>query len=160
MGDVLALRMTLASNRETMSSLMPLRDCPILLRARLPWLRITRVTFYILLVILSIRLGEFVLESLILFPIMLLCTRMRHLALGILPMLKCLKRNLLLHQMIIMFLLKLLMLHMCLLKKSCKIVVKYVGGKHKGSKTCVWVPKVLVSNVKGPKTVWVPKTKA
>jgi hypothetical protein len=36
----------------------------------------------------------------------------------------------------------------------------YVGGKHKGSKTCVWVPKVLVSNVKGPKTVWVPKNKA
>jgi hypothetical protein len=37
---------------------------------------------------------------------------------------------------------------------------KYVGGKHKGSKTCIWVPKVLVSNVKGPKTVWVPKNKA
>jgi hypothetical protein len=34
------------------------------------------------------------------------------------------------------------------------------GAKHKGSKTCVWVPKVLVSNVKGPKTVWVPKNKA
>jgi hypothetical protein len=33
---------------ETMSSLMPLKDCPILLRARLPWHRITRVTFYIL----------------------------------------------------------------------------------------------------------------
>jgi hypothetical protein len=41
-----------------------------------------------------------------------------------------------------------------------KSVAKYVGGKHKGSKTCVWVPKVLVSNVKGPKTVWVPKNKA
>jgi hypothetical protein len=41
-----------------------------------------------------------------------------------------------------------------------KSVAKYVGGKHKGSKTCVWVPKVLVSNVKGPKTVWVPKIKA
>jgi hypothetical protein len=44
--------------------------------------------------------------------------------------------------------------------KSGKIVVKYVGGEHKGSKTCVWVPKVLVSNVKGPKTIWVPKNKA
>jgi hypothetical protein len=42
---------------------------------------------------------------------------------------------------------------------SDKVVAKYVGGKHKGSKTCVWVPKVLVSNVKGPKTVWVPKIK-
>jgi hypothetical protein len=41
-----------------------------------------------------------------------------------------------------------------LTNKSGKVV-----AKHKGSKTCVWVPKVLVSNVKGPKTVWVPKNK-
>jgi hypothetical protein len=47
-----------------------------------------------------------------------------------------------------------------LTNKSGKVVAKYIGGKHKGSKTCVWVPKVLVSNVKGPKTVWVPKNKA
>jgi 3D (Asp-Asp-Asp) domain-containing protein len=47
-----------------------------------------------------------------------------------------------------------------LTNKSGKIVAKYVGGKHKGSKTFVWVPKVLVSNVKGPKTVWVPKNRA
>jgi hypothetical protein len=47
-----------------------------------------------------------------------------------------------------------------LTNKSGKVVAKYVGGKHKASKTCVWVPKVLVSNVKGPKTVWVPKNKA
>jgi hypothetical protein len=47
-----------------------------------------------------------------------------------------------------------------LTNKSGKVVAKYMGGKHKGSKTCVWVPKVLVSNVKGPKTVWVPKNKA
>jgi 3D (Asp-Asp-Asp) domain-containing protein len=47
-----------------------------------------------------------------------------------------------------------------LTNKSGKIVAKYIGGKQKGSKTCVWVPKVLVSNVKGPKTVWVPKNKA
>jgi hypothetical protein len=47
-----------------------------------------------------------------------------------------------------------------LTNKSVKVVAKYVGAKHKGSKTCVWVPKVLVSNVKGPKTVWVPKNKA
>jgi hypothetical protein len=40
-----------------------------------------------------------------------------------------------------------------LTNKSGKVVAKYIGGKHKGSKTCVWVPKVLVSNVKGPKTV-------
>jgi hypothetical protein len=47
-----------------------------------------------------------------------------------------------------------------LTNKSGKVVAKYVGGKHKSSKTCVWIPKVLVSNVKGPKTVWVPKNKA
>jgi 3D (Asp-Asp-Asp) domain-containing protein len=47
-----------------------------------------------------------------------------------------------------------------LTNKSGKVVAKYIGGKHKGSKTCVWVPKVLVSNVKGPKTIWVPKNKA
>ena len=47
-----------------------------------------------------------------------------------------------------------------LTNKSGKIVAKYVGGKHKSPKTCVWVRKVLVSNVKGPKTVWVPKNKA
>jgi hypothetical protein len=44
-----------------------------------------------------------------------------------------------------------------LTNKSCKVVAKFVGGKHKKSKTCVWVPKVLVSNAKGPKTIWVPK---
>jgi hypothetical protein len=40
-----------------------------------------------------------------------------------------------------------------LTNKSDNVVAKYGGGKHKGSKTCVWVPKVLVSNVEGPKTV-------
>jgi hypothetical protein len=47
-----------------------------------------------------------------------------------------------------------------LTNKSGKVVAKYAGGKHKGSKACVWIPKVLVSNVKGPKTVWLPKNKA
>jgi hypothetical protein len=47
-----------------------------------------------------------------------------------------------------------------LTNKLGKVVAKYVGGKHKSPKTCVWVPKVLVSNVEGPKTVWVPKNKA
>jgi hypothetical protein len=47
-----------------------------------------------------------------------------------------------------------------LTNKSGKVVAKYVGGKHKSPKTCAWMPKVLVSNVKVPKTVWVPKNKA
>jgi hypothetical protein len=109
----------LASNRETMSSLMLLlKDCLILLRARLPCLRITRAIFYILLVILRIRLGEFMQRRLILT--MLLFIRMRLLALGVLHMLKCLKRKLLLHQMIITFHLRLLMLPMCSLINQAK----------------------------------------
>jgi hypothetical protein len=111
-GDALASRMALASNRETMSSLMPIRNCLTLLREKLPWLRITRVTFYILLVIPSKRLGEFILGNLTLALIMLLCIRVRHLALGNQPMLNCLKRNLLLHKMNLLFHLRLLMLHM------------------------------------------------
>jgi hypothetical protein len=64
----------------TMSKLMPLlKDCLILLRARLPCLRITRVTFCTLSVIPSIKLGEFTLGSLTLALIMLLCIRVRHL---------------------------------------------------------------------------------
>jgi hypothetical protein len=55
----------------------------ILLRVRLPWSRIEKVTFYIMKTILSIRLERFMLENLIMFLIMLLCIEMRHLALGI-----------------------------------------------------------------------------
>jgi hypothetical protein len=86
------------------------KNCLTLLRAKLTWFRIMRVTFYILLIILSTRLGEFMIRNLILFPIMLLCIRMRHLALGILPMLKCLKRKLLLHQVSLTFHLRLLII--------------------------------------------------
>jgi hypothetical protein len=112
-GDALALRMALAANRETMSSLMLLlKDCLILLRAKLPCLRITRTIFYILLVNLRIKLGEFMLRKLILFLTMLLFIRMRLLALGVLHMLKCLRRKLLLHQMTLTFHLRLLMHHM------------------------------------------------
>jgi hypothetical protein len=93
--DALALRMALDSNKGTnpMSSSMPLRDYLILLRARLPWFRIVRVTFYILQTILSTKLGKFMLGNLILFLTMLLCIKMRLLVLGIPLMLKCLKEN-------------------------------------------------------------------
>jgi hypothetical protein len=97
---------------ETMSSLMPPRNYLTLLRAKLPWFRITRAIFYILLVIPNIRLGEFILGSLTLAFIMLLCIRVRHLVLGNPLMLNCLKRNILLHQMNLIFHLRLLMHHM------------------------------------------------
>jgi hypothetical protein len=119
-GDALVLRMALVSNREAMSSLMPLKDCLILLRAKLPWFRIMRAIFYILLIILSIRLGEFMLINLIMFLTMLLCIKMRLLALGILIVLKCLKRKLMLHQMSLTFHLRPLMHHMRLLTNQAK----------------------------------------
>jgi hypothetical protein len=81
-----------------------------LLRARLPWFRITRVTFYTLPVIPNTKLEEFILGSLTLALIMLLCIRVRHLVLGNPLVLNCLKGNLLLHQMIITFHLRSLML--------------------------------------------------
>jgi hypothetical protein len=112
MGDALALRMALTSNMGAMSSLMPLRKYLILLKAKLPWFRIGKATFYILPTILSTKLGEFMLGNLTLFPIMHLCIKMKLLALGIPLMLKCLKRKLPLHQMSITFHLKLLMLNM------------------------------------------------
>jgi hypothetical protein len=34
--------------------------------------------------------------------------------------------------------------------KFDKIVTLYVGPHHKRSKTCVWMPKCLVINMKGP----------
>jgi hypothetical protein len=91
-----ALRMALASNKgaKATSSLMPPKtNYLILLRVRLPWSRIEKVTFYIMKTILSIRLERFMLENLIMFLIMLLCIEMRHLALGIQLISKCLKNS-------------------------------------------------------------------
>jgi hypothetical protein len=87
----------------------PPKNCQTLLRARLPWLKITRVTFYTLPVIPSTKLGEFTLGSLTLALIMLLCIRVRHLVLGNPLMLNRLRRKLLLHQMNLAFYSKLLM---------------------------------------------------
>jgi hypothetical protein len=97
MGDALALRLALASNKgdkATLNLMPPRINYLILLRVRLPWFRIERVTFYIVKNILSIRLGRFMLENLIMFLIMLLCIEMRLLALGIKLISKFLKRKL------------------------------------------------------------------
>jgi hypothetical protein len=37
--------------------------------------------------------------------------------------------------------------------KNGKVVAKYVGPWHKNTKSCVWVPKVLDTNVKGANRV-------
>jgi hypothetical protein len=44
--------------------------------------------------------------------------------------------------------------------KFGKVIVLYVGPHNKRSKTCEWVPKLLVTNFRGPNQTWVPKTKA
>jgi hypothetical protein len=120
MGDDLALRMALVSNRGAMSNLMPLKDCLILLRARLPWFRIMKAIFYTVQTTPNTKLGRFMLENLIMFLTMHSCIKMRLLAPGIPHMLKCLERKFLLHQMNITFHLKLLMLPMCLLTNQAK----------------------------------------
>jgi hypothetical protein len=44
--------------------------------------------------------------------------------------------------------------------KNTKVVAKKLGSKCKGDKTCIWVPKVIVTNLVGPNKSWVPKTQA
>jgi hypothetical protein len=43
--------------------------------------------------------------------------------------------------------------------KIGKIVTLHVGPHHNRSKTCVWVPKCLFTNLTGPNQTWVPKTR-
>jgi hypothetical protein len=159
MGDALALRMALVFNRGTMSSLMPLRNYLTLLRVRLPWFRIVRVTFYILQTIPDIKLGRFMLGNLNVshhaFMYKNEASSSRHTTHVKLPRKKIPATS---NEHNVSF--KTFDASYVLTNKLGKVVAKYVGGKHKSSKTCVWVPKVLVSNVKGPKTVWVPKNKA
>jgi hypothetical protein len=44
--------------------------------------------------------------------------------------------------------------------KNAKVVAKKLGSKCKGDKTCIWVPKTIVTNLVGPNKSWVPKTQA
>jgi hypothetical protein len=161
MGDALASRMALVSNRRAMSNLMPLKDCLFLLRARLPWFRIKRVTFYILLTILSTKLGRFIHArkphnvSHHAFMYKNEASSSRHTTHIKMPKKKIPTTS---NEHNVSF--KTFDASYVLTNKSGKVLAKYVGGKHKSPKTCVWVPKVLVSNVEGPKTIWILKNKA
>jgi hypothetical protein len=44
--------------------------------------------------------------------------------------------------------------------KFGKIIALHVEPHHKRLNTCMWVPKCLVTNLRGPNQTWVPKTKA
>jgi hypothetical protein len=45
-------------------------------------------------------------------------------------------------------------------RKDRKIVARKLEAKCKGDKTCIWVPKTIVTNLVGPNMSWVPKTQA
>ena len=44
--------------------------------------------------------------------------------------------------------------------KNEKVIARKMGSKCKGDKTCIWVPKTIVTNLVGPNKSWVPKTQA
>jgi hypothetical protein len=44
--------------------------------------------------------------------------------------------------------------------KNEKVVARKMGSKCKGDKTCIWVPKAIITNLVGPNKSWVPKTQA
>jgi hypothetical protein len=44
--------------------------------------------------------------------------------------------------------------------KNKKVVARKLGAKCKEDKTCIWVPKAIVTNLVGPNKSWVPKTQA
>ncbi len=39
------------------------------------------------------------------------------------------------------------------------VYAKFVGSPYEYIEWSIWVPKILVTNIKGPITKWVPKTK-
>jgi hypothetical protein len=47
-----------------------------------------------------------------------------------------------------------------LICKNGKVVARSLGPKCMRDKTCIWVPKTVVTNLVGPNKSWVPKTQA
>jgi hypothetical protein len=45
-------------------------------------------------------------------------------------------------------------------RKDKKVIARKLGARCKGDKTCIWVPKTIVTNLVGPSKSWVPKTQA
>jgi hypothetical protein len=44
--------------------------------------------------------------------------------------------------------------------KNAKVVARKLGSKCKRDKTCIWVPKSVITNLVGPNKSWVPKAQA
>jgi hypothetical protein len=143
-----------------MSSLMPLKNCLTLLRARLPWFRIGKAIFLYPANCLEHKIRKIHAKkphnvSQHVFMYKNEASSSRHTTHVKMPKKKIHAAS---NEHKVLFMT--FDASYVLTNKSGKIVAKYVGGKHKSPKTCVWVPKVLVSNIKGPNTVWVPKNKA
>jgi hypothetical protein len=62
--------------------------------------------------------------------------------------------------MVLLLFIMLAILLLYLHEKNTKVVARKLGSKCKGDKTCIWVPKVIVTNLVGPNKSWVPKTQA
>nr|ABF67945.1 putative Opie4 gag protein [Zea mays] len=45
-------------------------------------------------------------------------------------------------------------------RKNRKVIARKLGAKCKGDKTCIWIPKEIVTNLVGPNKSWVPKSQA
>jgi hypothetical protein len=45
-------------------------------------------------------------------------------------------------------------------RKDRKVIARKLGAKCKGDKTCICVPKTIVTNLVGPNKSWVPKAQA
>jgi hypothetical protein len=43
--------------------------------------------------------------------------------------------------------------------KNTKVVARKLGSKCKGDKTCIWIPKSVVTNLVGPNKSWYLKPK-
>ena len=52
------------------------------------------------------------------------------------------------------------MLPLKICRKNMKVIARKLGAKCKGDKTCIWVPKAIITNLVGPNKSWVPKTQA
>jgi hypothetical protein len=52
------------------------------------------------------------------------------------------------------------MLHLFYHEKNAKVVARKLGSKCKRDKTCIWVPKSVITNLVGPNKSWVPKAQA
>jgi hypothetical protein len=159
-GDALALRMALISNREAMSSLMSLKDCLVFVKGKAHMVQdnegyILYPANYPEHKIRRIHAKKSHSVSHQAFMYKNEASSSRHSTHVKMPKKKTPTAS---NDHNISF--KTFDASYVLTYKSGKIVAKYVRGKHKGSKTCVWVPKVLVSNIKGPKTLWVPQNKA